>query len=233
MLTHKLSLETLELIIRDAVKIEQEFICDAIPCALIGMNAAMMSTYIEFCADRLLQSLGSQKIYNVENPFDWYVHTERGWGISVCWQYTHTHLCCDVLFSLIDRMEMISLQGKTNFFEKRVGEYQRPGVMAKMMRARAMKERIAAAQEAIMASVSAAASETTTAEGSEATTDTTDTTDTPDGVAIVSTTTSTTTITSTTTSVVDSDSNNNSSSSSAGSDDLVDEDDDFALTEDF
>ena len=53
MLTHKLPQETLESIIRDAVKIEQEFICDAIPCALIGMNATMMSVYIEYVADRL------------------------------------------------------------------------------------------------------------------------------------------------------------------------------------
>ena len=88
MLTHKLPQETLESIIRDAVKIEQEFICDAIPCALIGMNATMMSVYIEYVADRLLQSLGSRKIFNVTNPFDW--------------------------------MEMISLQGKTNFFEVRM-----------------------------------------------------------------------------------------------------------------
>lgn len=73
---------------------------DAIPCALIGMNSNMMSTYIEFCADRLLDALGYSKVWNVANPFEW--------------------------------MEMISLQGKTNFFEKRVGEYQKAGVMASM-----------------------------------------------------------------------------------------------------
>lgn len=95
MLTHKLPVETLHAIIRDAVKIEQEFICEAIPCALIGMNKEMMSTYIEFCADRLLVTLGADKIYNVTNPFDW--------------------------------MEMISLQGKTSFFEKKVTEYQLAG----------------------------------------------------------------------------------------------------------
>lgn len=92
MLTHKLDQATLETIIHDAVEIEKAFICDAIPCALIGMNSGMMSTYIEYVADRLLQTLGSHKIYNVKNPFDW--------------------------------MEMISLQGKTNFFEKKVSEYQ-------------------------------------------------------------------------------------------------------------
>ena len=84
-------------IIREAVEIEQQFIHDAIPCALIGMNAVSMAKYIEFCADRLIDALGYKKIYNTENPFEW--------------------------------MEMISLQGKTNFFEKRVGEYQKSGVM--------------------------------------------------------------------------------------------------------
>jgi ribonucleotide reductase beta subunit family protein with ferritin-like domain len=73
MLTHKLSQDVLETIVKDAVEIEKAFICDAIPCALIGMNSGMMSTYIEYCADRLLQTLGSRKIYNVQNPFDWSV----------------------------------------------------------------------------------------------------------------------------------------------------------------
>jgi len=94
----KLSEETVQTIIKDAVVIEQEFLCDAIPCALIGMNKELMGTYIEFVADRLLDSLGYSKVYNVTNPFEW--------------------------------MEMISLQGKTNFFEKRVGEYQKAGVMS-------------------------------------------------------------------------------------------------------
>lgn len=85
-------------IIRNAVAIEQEFVTDALPVALIGMNAALMNQYIEFVADRLLVSLGIDKIYNVSNPFDF--------------------------------MEMISLQGKTNFFEKRVAEYQKAGVMS-------------------------------------------------------------------------------------------------------
>ncbi len=78
-------------IIKEAVAIEQEFICDALPCRLIGMNAKMMSQYIEFVADRLLIQLGYDKVYNSTNPFDF--------------------------------MEMISIEGKTNFFEKRVGEY--------------------------------------------------------------------------------------------------------------
>lgn len=78
-------------IIREAVDIEKEFICDALPCRLIGMNQLLMTQYIEFVADRLSCQLGGEKIYNSLNPFDW--------------------------------MEMISMDGKTNFFEKRVGEY--------------------------------------------------------------------------------------------------------------
>jgi ribonucleoside-diphosphate reductase beta chain len=84
-------------IIRDAVAIEQEFVTDALPVNLIGMNAAQMRQYIEFVADRLLNELVGKKIYNATNPFDF--------------------------------MEMISLRGKTNFFEKRVAEYQKAGVM--------------------------------------------------------------------------------------------------------
>ena len=78
-------------IIQEAVSLEKEFICDALPCKLIGMNAILMSQYIEFVADRLVQQLGFDKIYNTENPFDF--------------------------------MEMISLEGKTNFFERRNSEY--------------------------------------------------------------------------------------------------------------
>jgi len=78
-------------IIKDAVTIEKEFICDALPCKLIGMNSKLMSQYIEFVADRLLTQLGYEKVWNSANPFDF--------------------------------MEMISLDGKTNFFEKRVGDY--------------------------------------------------------------------------------------------------------------
>lgn len=84
-------------IIRDAVSIEQEFLTEALPVALIGMNNNLMKQYIEFVADRLLLELGYSKIYNQENPFDF--------------------------------MNQISLAGKTNFFEKRVGEYQKSGVM--------------------------------------------------------------------------------------------------------
>jgi ribonucleoside-diphosphate reductase beta chain len=84
-------------IIRDAVEIEKEFVTDALPVNLIGMNADSMRQYIEFVADRLLSELIGRKIYNATNPFDF--------------------------------MEMISLRGKTNFFEKRVAEYQKAGVL--------------------------------------------------------------------------------------------------------
>jgi len=80
----------------EAVKIEQEFLTDALPCKLIGMNSDLMRQYIEFVADRLLVSLGNDKHYNVTNPFDF--------------------------------MDMISLQGKTNFFEKRVSDYSKANV---------------------------------------------------------------------------------------------------------
>ena len=96
-LINKLSEERVTDIIRDAVAIEQEFVTDALPVKLIGMNADLMCQYIEFVADRLLSELGCTKIYNSTNPFDF--------------------------------MDMISLQGKTNFFEKRVAEYQKAGVM--------------------------------------------------------------------------------------------------------
>ena len=78
-------------IVKDAVTIEKEFICEALPCRLIGMNADSMSIYIEFIADRLLLQLGLEKKYNSRNPFDF--------------------------------MELISVDGKTNFFEKRVSDY--------------------------------------------------------------------------------------------------------------
>lgn len=97
-IVNKLPEDTVRKIIIDAVDIEQEFVCDALPVDLIGMNAKLMSQYIEFVADRLLVSLGLEKYYHSSNPFDF--------------------------------MEMISLQGKTNFFEKRVGEYQKSGVMS-------------------------------------------------------------------------------------------------------
>ncbi|XP_022741554.1 ribonucleoside-diphosphate reductase small chain-like [Durio zibethinus] len=100
LLRSKLSEERVRGIVRDAVDIEREFVCDALPCALVGMNGELMSQYIEFVADRLLGALGYGKMYNVANPFDW--------------------------------MELISLQGKTNFFEKRVGEYQKAAVMSSL-----------------------------------------------------------------------------------------------------
>ena len=81
----------IEHLIREAVDIEKEFICSALPCRLIGMNSKLMSQYIEFVADRIMVQLGYNKIWNTANPFDF--------------------------------MEMISLSGKTNFFEKRVGDY--------------------------------------------------------------------------------------------------------------
>ncbi|CAG0891513.1 unnamed protein product [Cyprideis torosa] len=96
-LVRKPTTELVTSIIKDAVTIEQEFLTDALPVAMIGMNCELMKQYIEFVADRLLQELNCPKVYNVENPFDF--------------------------------MEHISLEGKTNFFEKRVGEYQKAGVM--------------------------------------------------------------------------------------------------------
>ena len=97
--TNKLGDDKVIEIIKDAVEIEKEFVTDALPVKLIGMNSDLMCQYIEFVADRLLGELGCPKIYGATNPFDF--------------------------------MEMISLQGKTNFFEKRVGEYQKAGVMKK------------------------------------------------------------------------------------------------------
>jgi len=90
-LTQKLSKKKIQEIVKNAVEIEIEFICEALPCRLIGMNSNLMSDYIKFVADRLVVQLGSEKMYNVENPFSF--------------------------------MEMISIDSKTNFFEKRVSEY--------------------------------------------------------------------------------------------------------------
>ncbi|RSL48447.1 Ribonucleoside-diphosphate reductase small chain [Fusarium sp. AF-6] len=91
------SKQVIQDIITDAVTIEQEFLTEALPCALLGMNADLMKQYIEFVADRLLVALGNDKVYKATNPFDF--------------------------------MENISLGGKTNFFEKRVGDYQKAGVL--------------------------------------------------------------------------------------------------------
>jgi len=98
MLNNKPSDEEAISIITDAVIFEKEFVTDALPVSLIGMNAELMCQYIEFVADRLLISLGYPKQYNATNPFSF--------------------------------MDLINLQGKTNFFEKRVGDYQKSGVMA-------------------------------------------------------------------------------------------------------
>lgn len=90
--------ERIREIIVKALEIEREFITESLPVRLIGMNADLMTQYLEFVSDHLLRSLGCQPVYHVENPFDF--------------------------------MDLISLQGKTNFFEKRVAEYQKAGVMS-------------------------------------------------------------------------------------------------------
>merc|ERR1711988_904134 len=96
-LVDKLSQERVYQIVCEAVELEIEFLTDALPVALIGMNCELMAQYIKYVADRLLVELKCEKYYNVDNPFDF--------------------------------MEQISMEGKTNFFEKRVGEYQKCGVM--------------------------------------------------------------------------------------------------------
>ncbi|KAK9473102.1 ribonucleotide reductase [Dipodascopsis tothii] len=96
-LQNRPSKAVVERVITEAVTIEQEFLTESLPVALLGMNAKLMKQYIEFVADRLLVALGNPKIYNVSNPFDF--------------------------------MENISLAGKTNFFEKRVSDYQKAGVI--------------------------------------------------------------------------------------------------------
>jgi ribonucleoside-diphosphate reductase beta chain len=96
-LINKVPKERIREIIVDALNIEREFITESLPVSLIGMNAVLMTQYLEFVADRLLVELGCNREYNTSNPFDF--------------------------------MDMISLQGKTNFFEKKVAEYQKSGVM--------------------------------------------------------------------------------------------------------
>jgi len=98
-LVNKPTEERIKEIVCEAVKIETEFLTEALPVRLIGMNCHLMTVYIQYVADRLLTELECSKVFNVENPFDF--------------------------------MENISLDGKTNFFEKRVGEYQKAGVMNK------------------------------------------------------------------------------------------------------
>lgn len=96
-LVNKVPKERIKEIIVDALDIERQFVTESLPVSLIGMNAALMTQYLEFVADRLLVELGCERVYGSANPFDF--------------------------------MDMISLQGKTNFFEKRVAEYQKSGVM--------------------------------------------------------------------------------------------------------
>jgi ribonucleoside-diphosphate reductase beta chain len=96
-IVNKLTEDRIHDIIKDAVEIEKEFITEALPVSLIGMNAGLMCEYIEFVADRLLVSLGYGKVYNSTNPFDF--------------------------------MEMIAIQQKTNFFEKKVAEYNKASVV--------------------------------------------------------------------------------------------------------
>lgn len=91
MLNKPCSPHVIEEIVKEAVAIEKNFIIDALPCKLLGMDSQKMSMYIEYVADRLVKQLGGQAIWNAQNPFDF--------------------------------MENISLEGKTNFFEKRVGDY--------------------------------------------------------------------------------------------------------------
>lgn len=104
--------ESVRRIVTEAVEIEKEFLTEALPCRLLGMNADLMCQYIEFVADRLLLALGNIKVYHATNPFDF--------------------------------MENISLAGKTNFFEKRVGDYQKAGVMEKTLE----REKAAAQEKA-------------------------------------------------------------------------------------
>jgi ribonucleoside-diphosphate reductase beta chain len=96
-LINKVPKDRITEIITNALDIEREFITESLPVSLIGMNAKLMTQYLEFVADRLLVELECPRVYNATNPFDF--------------------------------MDMISLQGKTNFFEKRVAEYQKSGVM--------------------------------------------------------------------------------------------------------
>ena len=96
-LVNKVPKERIREILVDALNIEREFITESLPASLIGMNSKLMTQYLEFVTDGLLDDLGCEKEFNTANPFDF--------------------------------MDMISLQGKTNFFEKRVGDYQKAGVM--------------------------------------------------------------------------------------------------------
>jgi ribonucleoside-diphosphate reductase beta chain len=96
---NKVPKERITKILTNALDIERSFITESLPVSLIGMNAKLMTQYLEFVTDRLLVEFECDKVYNSTNPFDF--------------------------------MDMILLQGKTNFFEKRVSEYQKAGVLNK------------------------------------------------------------------------------------------------------
>jgi ribonucleoside-diphosphate reductase beta chain len=96
---NKVPKERITKILTNALDIERSFITESLPVSFIGMNAKLMTQYLEFVTDRLLVEFECDKVYNSTNPFDF--------------------------------MDMISLQGKTNFFEKRVSEYQKAGVLNK------------------------------------------------------------------------------------------------------
>jgi ribonucleoside-diphosphate reductase subunit M2 len=98
LLEHPLAQKTVHQIVREAVENEKTFITDAVPCSLVGMNAPLMSQYIEFVADSLCRDIGYGNIYGTKNPFPW--------------------------------MEAIGLDARTNFFEMRVSEYTRAGIMS-------------------------------------------------------------------------------------------------------
>lgn len=98
-LVNKVPPKRIKEILVNALDIERMFVTESLPVSLIGMNAKLMTQYLEFVTDRLLVELGCKKEFNASNPFDF--------------------------------MDMISLQGKTNFFEKRVSEYQKAGVLNK------------------------------------------------------------------------------------------------------
>jgi len=98
-LGESLPVSVIHAIVKDAVVIEKDFICNSLPCSLMGMNATLMSQYIEFVSDRIAVQLGAPKIYGAHNPFDF--------------------------------MEMISMEGKGNFFERRISDYSKAGVGAK------------------------------------------------------------------------------------------------------
>jgi Ribonucleotide reductase, small chain len=154
----KLEPEVIKDIIGEAVEIEREFICESLPVSLIGMNAAYMSEYIEFVADRLLVELGVGKVYNTGNPFPWMeqislqcaaaaIHLLR---ILTCYRCRCARImcaacaasdggggvsqdCCQpsgTVRGLSRQLANRHCRGKTNFFERRVGEYQKSSVMA-------------------------------------------------------------------------------------------------------